>query len=366
MKPSAPVARQTGLEAPAGPPEKPPLPPGGVRGLYLTGWSAGSSRKMAQVIDLIQRTELNAVVIDVRDDGEISYDVDVPLARQVGAIRRMIPNIDRLMATLRKHDIFPIARITCFRDKILPRKRPDLAVQTPDGRVWKDPAGHTWLNPYKKENWDYAVDVARDAIKRGFKEIQFDYIRFPSEGAVTRIYYPGNPRGSRRKDQIEAFIRYASEKLRAEGVWVSADVFGLVCITRDDMGIGQTATNVARHVDYLCPMVYPSHYAYGEYGMPDPNKQPYRTVLLSLRDELKKLRAEKLKTKLRPWLQDFSLRGVRYGVAEVRAQHRALQELGIKEYLLWNAANRYTEAAIPKARPALPAKTTANASRATP
>ena len=345
---AAPVA----AAKPTGPPEKAPIPAEGVRGLYLTGWSAGSSKKMAKVVDLLNRTELNAVVIDVRDDGEISYEVDVPIAREAGAIHKMIPDVDKLMATLKKHNIYSIARITCFRDKVLPKKRPDLAIQTPDGKAWKDPSGHMWLNPYKKENWDYTVDVAKDAIKRGFNEIQFDYIRFPSEGNLQKIRYPGMPKGMIRRNQIEAFIKYAAEKVRAEGAWVSADVFGLVSITKDDMGIGQTATNIARHIDYLCPMVYPSHYAYGEYGMPDPNKQPYKTVLLSVGDEQKKFKAEELTTcKLRPWIQDFSLRGVRYGAAEVKAQRKALQELGIKEFLLWNAGNRYSEAALEKATP---------------
>lgn len=322
------------------------LPPDGVRGIYLTGWTAGSRNHFNNLVGLCDRTEINAMVIDVKDDGEVSYDANVPLVKETHASRKMF-KVDKVLAVLKAHHIFPIARIACMRDSVLPHKHPELAVQSPSGGVWHDKTRHTWLNPYKKEVWDYNVDIALDAIKHGFKEIQFDYVRFPSEGKVSTLVYPGKPAGGLREDQIAAFMKYARAKIKATGAWFSADVFGLTSLVRNDEGIGQKFEKVIANLDYLCPMTYPSHYAYGEYGMKDPNKEPYKTIILSVGDAQKRM--AKVKTcKLRPWLQDFSLRGVHYGPAQVKAQIKALNDLHINEYLLWNAGNRFTESALRK------------------
>ena len=194
----------------------PPLPEGGVRGIYLTGWTAGLHNRLNALCGMVDRTELNAMVIDVKDDGELSYDADVPLAISSHASRRMY-KVDTVIATLNQHHIWPIARIACMRDTPLAKSHPDLAVHGPDGQVWHDRSRHYWLNPYKKEVWDYNVDVALDAIKHGFKEIQFDYVRFPSEGKISTLQYPGKPPGSLRIDQINAFLKYAGEKIT--GAW---------------------------------------------------------------------------------------------------------------------------------------------------
>ena len=335
---------------PAGPPGPPPLPPGGVKGIYLTGWTAGLKHRFNNLVSLVDRTELNAMVIDVKDDGNVSYAVDVPLAQQIGANRHMIAHIDALLATLNAHSIFPIARIACFRDTPLAEAHPEMAVHAPDGRVWHDKTHHAWLNPFNKAAWDYNVDLALDAIKHGFKEIQFDYVRFPSEGKISTLQYPGKPKGALRKDQIAAFLSYARGKIKAQGAWFSADVFGLTSLVKSDMGIGQTRTNVARVVDYLCPMVYPSHYALHEYGIANPNKEPYNIIHRSLGDAKKRLQ-DVPSCRLRPWLQDFSLHGVHYGPAQVKAEIKAARDLGIHEFLLWNAGCRYTESALAKDTP---------------
>ncbi len=332
--------------APASPPALVPLPAGGVKGIYMTGWTAGHQRRFNELVSMIDRTELNAVVIDIKDNGLVSYDVNIPLVIQAKASRRMM-KVGRVMETLNKHHIFPIARIACFRDTVLPMVRPDLAVLDSKGKVWKDHSGHTWLNPFLKETWDYNVDIALDALRQGFKEIQFDYVRFPSEGNISSLRYPGRPPKGLRREQIEAFVQYAREKIKAQGAWFSADVFGLTSLVKSDMGIGQTSTNVAQHVDYLCPMVYPSHYAKGEYGIKDPNREPYRVVYASLKDAKEHLK-DIPTCKLRPWLQDFSLYGVTYGAAQVKAQITAARKLGIQEFLLWNAGCRYTQSALAK------------------
>lgn len=340
---------------PARPPSPPPLPLGGVRGIYLTGWTAGSARPLARLVRLADRTEINAMVIDVKDNGQISYDVAVPLARQIHASRRMIAHIDALLAVLKAHDIFPIARIACFRDTPLAEAHPEMAVHAPNGKVWHDRSHHAWLNPFYKAAWDYNVDIALDAIKHGFKEVQFDYVRFPSEGNISALRYPGKPKGSKRQDQIAAFLKYARQKIKAQGAWFSADVFGLTSLTKSDMGIGQTRTNVAREVDYLCPMVYPSHYGPHEYGIANPNTEPYRIIYHSLGDAKQRLKGIPT-CRLRPWLQDFDLRGVHYGPAQVKAEIKAARDLGIREFLLWNARCRYTEAALAKDTPPRMAK----------
>ncbi|MDE2127137.1 MAG: putative glycoside hydrolase [Armatimonadetes bacterium] len=335
------VIRTAGLHRPV----MPPLPPGGVKGIHLTGWVTGDHKQLESLIGLCDRTELNAMVVDIKDDGQLSYDADIPLAKEIHASLHMIPHIDRVVAEMKQHHIFPIARIACFRDTILAKAHPELAVHTPGGAVWYDATHHAWLNPYKRENWDYNVDVALDAIKQGFEEVQFDYVRFASEGKVSTLVYPGKPKGGLRADQIEAFLKYAAAKIHAQGAWFSADVFGLSSLTTGDMGIGQTRTNVAGEVDFICPMTYPSHYAHGEYGIPNPNTEPYKIVHLSLVDALKRIK-DVPTCQLRPWLQDFSLYHVHYGPEQVKAELKAAADLGIHQFLLWNASCHYTEAAL--------------------
>ncbi|MES2461896.1 MAG: putative glycoside hydrolase [Armatimonadota bacterium] len=333
-----------------------------VRGIYISGWVTGGTTRWKQLLDIVDTTEINSVVIDVKEDGMMSYATDIPLAVQVGANHKMIPDINAKMEELHKRKIFSIARITCFRDHVTARKRPDLAVQRTDGSPWRDRSGHYWLDPYNKANWDYNVDVAIDAAKRGFGEIQWDYVRFPSEGARAGRRYPAKAKDDLRSEArvISDFLRYAREKLKPYNVAVSADVFGLTVAAKpeSDMGIGQKIDLMTPHLDVICPMIYPSHYGRGEYGIAHPNASPYRTVSLALRDSVK--RVEGTNCKVRPWLQDFSL-GVRYGVPEVRAQIKAGRDRGVSEYLLWNASNRYTVAALrtPKAKPAPKAKTVA-------
>ena len=274
------------------------------------------------------------------------------MAREVAALgqmkgdMKMIAHVDRVMATLKDHHIFPIARIACFRDTPLAEAHPEMAVQDARGKVWHDNTHHAWLNPFNKATWDYNVDVALDALKHGFKEIQFDYVRFPSEGKISTLQYPGRPKDALRRDQIEAFLTYARDKIKAQGGWFSADVFGLTSLVTTDMGIGQTSTNVAKHVDYLCPMVYPSHYARGEYGIRNPDTEPYKIIHFSIRDAKEKL-ADVPTCKLRPWIQDFSLRA-HYGPKQVKAEIKALSDLGITEFLMWNPQNRFTESALNK------------------
>lgn len=313
-----------------------------VRGIYLTAWSAGGKTKRANTIAMIKRTELNAVVIDVRDSGNMYWKTDIALAKESKAERIAILNPDKVMSDFHAAGIYPIARIACFRDVHVPKARPELAVKHSGGGLWKDRSGHTWLDPYNKKNWDYIAETVEFALDQAFPEIQLDYVRFPSEGKASTQVFPakkGYGDGNARPDDVIAeFSEFIGKKVRDRGGVYSADIFGIISSGKSDQGIGQTLEKVAKPFDLICPMVYPSHYAKGEYGIKDPNTQPYAIVSKSLADYKKRLPD----AHIRPWLQDF----FGYTAASVRAQIKAAKELGYEEYLLWNASNKYTEAAF--------------------
>lgn len=315
-----------------------------AKGLHVTGWIAGGKKSFQKLVELCNRTELNTLCIDIKDsDGVVSYDTEVPLERKIEASRKCIADIDQVLQKMVDNDIYPIARIVVFKDPILATAELEMAVKKSDGSIWRDRSGIAWTNPYDRRVWEYNVDIAVECAKLGFKEIQWDYVRFPSDGDISLCVYPDKT-DQTESEIIAGFLKYARERLEPYGVVISADIFGLTSLVKHDMGIGQTIKLMAEHVDYICPMVYPSHYALGEYGISNPNKAPYKTVLLTLRDAVKKVKGTKCK--IRPWLQDFSLRGVSYGKNEVLAQRKAAKEVGLTEFLLWNPRCEYTEAAL--------------------
>jgi hypothetical protein len=318
-----------------------------VKGIYLTAYTAGNAATLTSLVDLVDRTELNAMVVNVKDDwGNITFAADLPLAQAAGAVEPEITDIRAFTGLLRSRHIYSIARVVTFKDAYVPKHRPDLAVASAHGGIWRDYNGVPWLNPYSRGAWEYIVAIARQAALAGFDEIQFDYVRFPTDGDLKTLVYPG--KDDRPREQVIAdFLAYARKELRPYGVWVSADVFGLVTSTADDMGIGQRLEEVARGVDYVSPMVYPSHYTPGNLGVANPNAMPYETVHRSMLDAAERLGQARLtgQVTMRPWLQDFSM-GHPYGPAEVRAQIQATYDAGYTEWLLWNAANVYTEEAL--------------------
>lgn len=322
-----------------------------VRGIYLTAWSAGSSRKMAKVYKLLEDTELNAVVIDIRDTGEMYFPTNIKLSDEAeGKAYLAVTKPAKLIAELAAHKVWPIARVACFRDNLLPKKHPEMAVQVASGKVWKDRSGHSWLDPYNKANWQYIADTVDYAMSIGFPEIQLDYVRFPSEGKSNTQVFPSKATYSDPKakpeDVIASFADFIRKRVKAQGDFISADIFGIISSTRKDQGIGQELEKLAAPFDVISPMVYPSHFHKGEYGIKDPNRSPAEIITKSLTDYKKRV-PDKI---VRPWLQDFSL-GYHYGPAEVRAQITAANALGYKEWLLWNAGNRYTESALLKKGP---------------
>lgn len=329
-----------------------------VKGIHVTSWIAGDRRYLPDMIKLINETELNTIVIDLKEsDGRIAYDADVPLARSSGSIQKRIRNLDAVMEECKRHNIYKVARIVLFKDTYLAEKRPDLAIMNKATKgIWRDYKGEAFTNPYSKEVWDYNLRLAEDAASRGFDEIQFDYVRFPSDGLLRDISYPDGHNEDKAVSLISSFVEEADRRLSPYNVKLSVDVFGLTTL-RDDVGIGQNFKQLIDRVDYISPMVYPSHYWKGAYGYKNPNNAPYDIIKLSLRDAIRKSVDQSqgeavIKEKIRPWLQDFTLGYPSYGAAEVRAQIKAANDLGIKEWLLWNPSVRYTKnALLPAAQP---------------
>jgi hypothetical protein len=354
----APVRQQAGDSAPRGlaaqpAPAEPPAPPRvakpeQVKALYLNAWAAGSPRKLAKLIDIADKTEINSFVIDVKEGGEVSYKSTVKLANHIGATREYIRNISRLLDTLRAHNIYPIARIVVFKDPVLAEARPDLAVKSKDGSVWKDNKGKAWVDTYNKAVWDYNIELAREAINLGFSEVQWDYIRFTDAPMSyrARAVYPAAA-GRTRQAAVREFMLYSKQKLADLNVPITADVFGLTTSTRGDMGIGQEWEQMIDAVDVILPMVYPSHYIPGNYGLSAPNAYPYRVIYRSMQDAIERSKPFGEKAAIiRPWLQAFTLGPPRYGPAHVRAQIQAVYDVGLKEWVLWSPGSNYDVAAL--------------------
>jgi len=314
-----------------------------VKGIYVSSYWAGKPDLLAKMIQIADTTEINAFVIDVKDEyGRVVYNSDVPMAKTLGTVEARIPDIDALIATLRQHDITPIARIVCFQDNALASARPDLAIKSSKGGLWSYD-GMSYTNPYNHEVWDYLVQIAEDVAKHGFREIQFDYVRFPAAGPVDEAVYPG-ANGTSKPDAIAGFLAYAHERLEPLGVWVSADVFGMTLRVKDDQKMGQILEQIARSVDIVCPMIYPSLYWPHSYGLPNPNAKPYELITAALTDA--KTRLAGTGAMVRPWLQDYSWGGVTYGVPQVQAEIRAAEELGYTEWILWDSSLTYTVGAL--------------------
>jgi hypothetical protein len=320
-----------------------------IRGLYANAWAGGSAGRMGELLDLAARTEINSIVIDIKDaTGYLSHDTDIALAHEIGATEeRRIADLPGLLDRLEAAGIYPIARIVVVKDPILAKFRPEFAVQDTAGGVWVDSKGLVWLNPFSEEMWTYNVEIAREVAEMGFPEIQWDYIRFPDapESDMARAVFNGSE-DKLRVDAIRGFLTYARDELSDLPVRSTADVFGVTTSFGRDIGIGQLWETFIDVVDAALPMVYPSHYWEGSFGIDDPNSYPYEVVLAALRDAQRRSAKIEGAGLTRPWLQDFSLGQPFYGGPEVRAQIQATYDAGVEEWVLWNPSSRYTESAL--------------------
>lgn len=333
-------------------PWRPKRTPVKVKGIYISAYVAGTESMMDEIIRHIDETEINAVVIDVKDDnGRITFSMDTPVVNEIGAVQRLIPDIEGLMKKLKEHNIYTIARVVAFRDPYLPEQKPELALKLADGSIYRDNKGMAWVNPYKRELWDYLVEVGIGAHNAGFDEVQFDYIRFSTEKGVNNVVYDEADTGGRSKtDIITEFIDYAYERLAEENIYVAADVFGAIIGGGvDSDSVGQSYGDMAEHLDYICPMIYPSHYGDGNFGIEHPDTQPYDTIFAALQGSKEALGGHTKKNGdaiiVRPWLQDFTAsylaNYIEYGPTQIREQIQAVYDAGYDEWMLWSAACRY-------------------------
>ena len=326
--------------APAQPKPQPRPYPAEIRGVHVTMALASVPGKIDEYLSLTKHG-LNTVELDVKDEnGEVGFrKPKVALAHEVDAAKDYYDPVE-VAQKAHAAGVYLIGRIVCFEDPTLTASAPGYAIRTTSGGVWTTVAGLGWANPYDKRVWDYNVQLGIAAAKAGFDEIQFDYVRFPTDGDLSAAVFPRKTKESKTA-VITSFAKYAGERLKPLGVRVSADVFGLSA-TRN-MGIGQRPKQLGQYLDTIYPMVYPSHFGPGEYDLPDPNAQPGRTVGLALRDFDRQLTG--LDTRVVPWLQDFSL-GRTYTLADVQDQIEAARDAGAEGYLLWNAAGLYTRGAL--------------------
>jgi hypothetical protein len=326
------------------------LQPHAVKAAYLTYYGVGHTGIRGRVLDLAARTELNAVVIDVKGDrGWILYPTEVPLALAAGAQGPgTLRSFDALMDDFKARGLYTIARIVTFKDNVLARHRPDWAViDTRTGEPWIDNEKLAWVDPFREEVWAYNIAIAREAIARGFDEVQFDYVRFPTDGRLSAARYARPNTRENRVSAISGFLGRARRELGPLGAFVGADIFGYTAFNDNDTDIGQRVEDLAPHVDYLHPMVYPSGYHRGIPGHLNPVAAPYQVVRESVR--LIRERAGGAPVRVRPWLQDFrdyAFDRRFFGPSEVRAQITGSDDGGGIGWMLWNPRNTYTEAAL--------------------
>ena len=421
-----------------------------VKGIYVSGPMAGTAG-MDNLIALVDRTELNALIIDVKnDDGYLTCELDVPLAEQIGSEKHYIKDLPALVQTCKEKNIYLIARVVAFKDPILAEKMPEWSLHNSDGSIFRDKSGLAWVNPYRKEVWEYLASVGEAAIKAGFDEVQYDYVRFSTDSRMKQVDFGDSTKGRTKTEAISGFTLYASERIHAAGGRISADVYGVVIDSEEDQQIvGQNYVEMSRSLDAISPMIYPSHYGPYNYQIPVPDAQPYDTVLAAMqaskmvlagldpktgkkpvsadvsgndavdaaitggeavsgnnaadtaadsqstsgttavsgndavqdakdaqaadgaqaaadaqaaedaavktpalsKEEIAQLDPTTgVQATVRPWLQDFTATWVKghisYGPEEIRAQIQAVYDAGYEEWILWNAANRYTEGGL--------------------
>jgi hypothetical protein len=335
-----------------------------IKALYVNAWAFGSP-KLARLVRLADSTEINAFVVDIKDDtGCLLYPSEVRVAQEIGATKCVrTKDVRSRLDTLRAHDIYAIARIVVAKDPLLAERRPHWSVRSRvDGGLWRDRIGIAWVDAYNDSVWIYAAQLAEEAVKLGFNEVQFDYVRFPDEPkeAMAEAIFAARKHGETERQGVQNGIGILTRRIQPLGVPVTFDIFGLTSSATGDLGIGQVWEDFVSVADVVLPMVYPSHYYRGSYGIAWPNGEPYRIVRDALSEAIERSRPLAKAATIRPYLQAFTLgrRKPRYTPHEIREQIRAAEELGIDTWVLWNPRSVYQRDSL---RPNRDGGTTASA-----
>src|SRR6184192_4199955 len=324
------------------------LPPtANIKALYVNAWAFGSP-KLWQLVRLADETEINAFVIDVKDDtGCLLYPSAVPTAERIGANKCVrAKDAKARLDTLAAHGIYPIARIVVAKDPLLAERKASWSVKDRDtGGLWRDRINIAWVDAYNDSVWIYSAQLAQEAVHMGFNEVQFDYVRFPDEprSRMATAIFPAHRAGQTQREAVREHVALLKRRLKPLGVPVTFDIFGLTASATGDLGIGQVWEDFAGIADVVLPMVYPSHYYRGAFGFAWPNGQPYRVVRSALTDALQRSRPLPAAAEIRPFLQAFTLgrRLPRYSPTQIRDQIRAAEDLGITSWVLWNPRSVY-------------------------
>ena len=318
------------------------LEPIKVHALYLTFWGASPrSKTFANTLELLNHKDINSVIVDIKNEyGYIVYNSHLFQAKKYGAYKQaQIRDIDTFIYTLKQKNAYLIARIVVFKDELQASNNEHYAIKR-DGKIWRNHDNLAWVDPFDRRSWKYAVDIAVDAAKRGFDEINFDYIRFPAREGIKLS--EKNTYENRIKT-ITAFLKYAKTRLRPYGVFLSVDTFGNICWAKTDCNIGQTVGIFEKYVDYLCPMVYPSSFANGSFGHNYPSEFPHEVVYKSIAHITNRIEAKRI----RPWIQafrDYTRRRKHYGAYEIQEQMRVEKELGTNGWMIWSPRSKYYQA----------------------
>ncbi|MGA7730851.1 MAG: putative glycoside hydrolase [Chloroflexia bacterium] len=324
------------------------LQPFVAKAIYVSADSLATPGKLQALIDLVDRTELNALVIDVKADnsGDVLYASALPLVHELGTSSAFIPDLNGLLAQLKGKGIYTIARLSVFWDQALTRAKPEWALlsKKAPGQPWLSGNGSRWANPYMPEVWDYNIAIAKEVAQKGFDEVQFDFAYFPSVGELDDIEYGPQAVGKKRVDAINGFLERAYGELSPLGTYVGTNVLAFTPFVNDDMGIGTNLEMLGANTDYICPYLYPSDYPDGFADYTHPAEHPFDIVAGTMQPAVNRL--ANAGAKVRPWLQDFTIRNVTYDAAKVRAEIDAAEQNGAAGWMLWNFGNTYTEGAL--------------------
>ena len=313
-----------------------------IRGLYVNRFAAQSTKKMHHLLAIADSTEINAFVVDVKDEFGLNFASTDPLLQKNGGTQTKVANMRALLDTINAHGILPIARIVVFKDSVTARMNPDHTIRKADGSPWRDKKGLTWVNPYANAIWEYNFRVAEEAVRMGFGEVQFDYIRFPEpyKSLPPQVFPESNGRG--KTEALSEFLKAAKTRMDKLGVRTTADIFGLVTTVGGALEVGQRWEPMVQSVDVVLPMVYPSHYPHGSFGIGKPNAEPYEVIHTAISRGRVRNEAIGLKgQRVRPWLQAFTLGAPKYGPGEIEAQKKAVYDSGFDSWVLWNPGSSY-------------------------